>query len=225
MRCWNCWMRRLHRWSQQSLDFWDACCCNSVVYFHSRSLECRGRTGSQKDAHISDCDPQYPFLLHCTRFLMKTWSSQDSCPAVARRLRARGCQRCSKFCYFVPRIKRRRKSTARDRPPIQTILTQRPPSRCLQGLKTNSKVFRKAPFEINDAMGVKALLPIESDAFWMESKSGEKKRILFSELNQNCWQEIPGYTDQCFALLLPILKGKRAFYYTPKQFLQLTEEI
>jgi hypothetical protein len=74
-------------------------------------------------------------------------------------------------------------------------------------------------------MGVKAQLSIESDAFWVESESGEKERIFFSELNQNCYLEIPGYTDQDLALLLHPPNGKRSFDDISKRFLQLTEEV
>jgi hypothetical protein len=74
-------------------------------------------------------------------------------------------------------------------------------------------------------MGVKAKLSIESDAFWAESESGEKERIFFSELNQNCHLEIPGSTAQDFALPLQTLNGKRSFDSIPRRFLQLTEEV
>jgi hypothetical protein len=59
----------------------------------------------------------------------------------------------------------------------------------------------------------------------VESESGEKERIFFSELNQNCYLEISGYTDQDFTLLLQTPNGKRSFDSIPKQFLQLTEEV
>jgi hypothetical protein len=92
-------------------------------------------------------------------------------------------------------------------------------------MKTACNVFPKNPFEIDDAMGVKARLSIESEAFWVESESGEKERIFFSELNENCSLEIPGYSDQDFALLLHSSNRKRSFDYIPKQFLLLTGEV
>jgi hypothetical protein len=112
-----------------------------------------------------------------------------------------------------------------DRPPHAQIVDQGPPDGCLPGLKAPCNVFPKLPFVCYDTSGAKAGLSIESDAFWVESDSGEKERIFFSDVREVLFPDIPGYRDQYIALFLQTENGRRAFYYIPHQFMQLIDSV
>jgi hypothetical protein len=105
-------------------------------------------------------------------------------------------------------------STELDREPHSTIIAQRPPPGCLPGMKAPSNLFPKEPFCVYDTTGARAKLSIESDAFWVESATGECERIFFSDVQSPplfVW--LPDYDDQYMAMFFPTINGKRVFYF------------
>jgi hypothetical protein len=117
-------------------------------------------------------------------------------------------------------------STELDHAPHSTIIAQRPPPGCLPGMKTPSTFFPKEPFCVYDTGGARARLSIESDAFWVESETGERERIFFSDLQSPpLFQWLPDYDDQYIAMFFRTINGMRAFYFIPGQFKQLIETV
>jgi hypothetical protein len=59
----------------------------------------------------------------------------------------------------------------------------------------------------------------------VESDSGNKERIFFSDVREVVFSEIPGDCDQYITLFLHTESGQRTFYYISHQFMQLIESV
>jgi hypothetical protein len=115
-------------------------------------------------------------------------------------------------------------------PPHCDIIAKGPPEGCLEGMKTTSHVLPKSPFIVyysngSTIEGERARLSIESDAFWLETDSGEQDRVFFAEVETFTCIDLPGYADQYLAIVVRSGGCFRTFYFIPKQYKQILEEI
>jgi hypothetical protein len=112
-----------------------------------------------------------------------------------------------------------------EQPPHTDVIERGPPPGCLEGMKTATTVLPKTPFVVYNTSGEVAKLSVESDAFWIEAASGEMERIFFSDLKDLVFSDLPGYQDRYAAMIARLASSQRVFYFVPKQYVRLIEQI